>query len=160
MSTDGLYPLSAIVDEIMRARGRLLSATADFGAAEGLTGSQNTVLTAVAEAVRPPTVPQIGRSLGHTRQAIQQIADSLVAQGLIEAVDNPDHKRAKLLRLTERGHEVHAAVERRSRAWQVRIAEGIDPAELAAAASTLRLLRNRLESDAAAPASTAEADTS
>ena len=47
------------------------------------------VLSAVAGALSPPTVPQIGRSLGHPRQVIQRIADALVARGLIGFEDNP-----------------------------------------------------------------------
>ncbi|MFJ8019391.1 MarR family winged helix-turn-helix transcriptional regulator [Streptomyces sp. NPDC096311] len=147
MLTRDQHPLSAIVDEILRTRGRLLSATAEFGAEEGLTGAQGLVLTVVAQSAKSSTVPQIGRSLGYTRQAVQRTADSLVESGLIEFVDNPDHKRARLLVLTERGVSVHAAVERRGRAWQARIAEGIDPAALASAAETLRELRTRLEAD-------------
>lgn len=148
MLTSDQRPLSAIVDEILRTRARLLNVTAGFGSEEGLTGTQSLVLTVVAQSVKPPTVPQIGRSLGYTRQAVQRTADSLVELELIEFADNPDHKQARLLMLTERGTAVHAAIERRGLAWEARIAEGIDPAALASAAETLRELRTRLEADA------------
>ncbi|GAB2964097.1 MarR family transcriptional regulator [Amycolatopsis acidiphila] len=143
------HPLPRLVDEVLRTQGRLLAATGDFGAEEGLTGAQLLVLTAVVNAERAPTVPQIGRSLGHTRQSVQRLADALLARGFLAAKDNPDHKRAPLLVPTEAGRAAHRRAHERSRPWAARVSAGIDPAELARAAETLRLLRTRLEADAA-----------
>jgi DNA-binding MarR family transcriptional regulator len=77
------HPLAGLADEVLRLHGRLLAADSDLGAADGLTGAQVLVLTAVVNAGRPPTVPQIGRSLGHTGQSVQRIADALTARGLL-----------------------------------------------------------------------------
>ena len=42
---------------------------------------------------QPPTVPKIGRSLGHSRQAIQRTVDNLVALGLLwPGVENDQHE--------------------------------------------------------------------
>lgn len=147
MSADELHPLSVLIDEILRTRGRLVTATPALGAEEGLTGSMNLVLASVIRSPQPPTVPQIGRSLGHTRQAVQRTADALAGRGLIEFVDNPDHKRARRLVPTEQGRAVDEVVQHRSRAWAARITEGMDPGDLVAATETLRALRTRLEAD-------------
>jgi DNA-binding MarR family transcriptional regulator len=147
MSADGLHPLSALIDEILRTRGRLVTTTPALGTEEGLTGSQSLVLASVIRAVQPPTVPQIGRSLGYTRQAVQRTADALADRGLIEFVDNPDHKRARRLVPTEDGRAVDEAVQCRSHAWATRITEGMDPGDLTAATETLRALRTRLEAE-------------
>ncbi|AXI76198.1 MarR family transcriptional regulator [Peterkaempfera bronchialis] len=149
MSAGDLHPLSVLIDEILRTRGRLVTATPALGAEEGLTGSQSLVLAAVIRAVQPPTVPQIGRSLGHTRQAVQRTADALAQRGLIEFVDNPDHKRARRLVPTERGRAVDEDVQDRSRVWADRVTEGMDPGDLVAATETLRTLRTRLEAEGA-----------
>ncbi|WP_170201605.1 MarR family winged helix-turn-helix transcriptional regulator [Actinocorallia herbida] len=130
---------------MLRTQARLLTATADFGAGEGLTGAQLLVLTAVVRGDRPPTVPQIARSLGHSRQAVQRLADALVEIGMVEAVDNPDHKRARLLVPTERGRAAYAAADAVSRTWAAEVTAGLDPAALAAATATLREIRTRLE---------------
>jgi len=143
------HPLPHLMDEVLRTHGRLLAATAGFGAEDGLTGAQMLVLTAVVNAQRAPTVPQIGRSLGHTRQSVQRIADALLARGFVATKDNPDHKRAPLLMPTEAGRAAHRRADDRSQSWIARVTEGIDPDELAHAAETLRLLRTRLEADAA-----------
>jgi DNA-binding MarR family transcriptional regulator len=127
----------------------MLSATAGFGSDEGLTGAQMLMLATVVRAERPPTVPQIGRSLGHSRQAVQRLVGVLVERGLVETVDNPDHKRARRLVATPAGRAAHESSDRRSRSWAARVTEGIDPAELAAAVQTLRRLRHRLEAEQA-----------
>lgn len=49
------------------------------------------------------TVPQVARRLGISRQGVQRVASELSADGMLEFVDNPDHKTSPLLRLTERG---------------------------------------------------------
>ena len=41
--------------------------------------------------------------MGMTRQGVQRIADLVVEQGLAEYVDNPAHRRAKLVRVTDEG---------------------------------------------------------
>ena len=142
---DSRNALVGLVDEIARLNGRLKSAFAASRRAVGLGDSEIMVLNAVVEAERPPTVAQIGRSLGHPRQIIQRAANSLVADGLIETTPNPDHKRAALLRATDRG----VALKRQADA----IADGIgttlsaqidmDAARLAAGA--LRNIRRQLE---------------
>jgi DNA-binding MarR family transcriptional regulator len=138
-----LFP--ALVDEVLRTRGRLLSATASFGEREGLTGAQSLVLVAVARAENPPTVPQIGRSLGHTRQAVQRVVDVLAANGFVEFVDNPDHKRARRLVATPVGRAAQQAADDRSRSWAAEVTADLPAADLATTIATLRTLRTRLE---------------
>src|SRR5918998_1511685 len=51
----------------------------------------------------PLTVPQIAEMRPTSRQRMQRLADELAAEGLVEFVDNPKHRRSKLLRLTPEG---------------------------------------------------------
>lgn len=95
------HPLIAVVDEVSRLRGRLRDLFESVEYAPGLSRLQSMVLAAVLEAPVPPTVPQIGRSLGHPRQVVQRAANDLVAAGLLKKATNPDHKRASLLVATE-----------------------------------------------------------
>ncbi|HVW43325.1 MAG TPA: MarR family transcriptional regulator [Amycolatopsis sp.] len=143
------HPLPLLIDEVLRTQGRLLAATGEHAAEEGLAGAQLLVLIAVVNAERPPTVPQIGRSLGHTRQSVQRIADILLKRGLLACEENPDHKRSPLLVPTASGRAVYDRANKRSRSWITRITAGIDEADLTAATITLRTLRNRLERDTA-----------
>lgn len=50
------------------------------------------------------TVPQIAQMRPISRQRMQRLADELETEGLVEFVENPQHRRSKLVRLTSRGH--------------------------------------------------------
>src|SRR5688500_17577937 len=100
---DSRHPLVGLVDETQRLNGRLRSVFAASRQSVGLGDSEIMVLNAVVEADHAPTVAQIGRSLGHPRQLIQRAANSLREAGFIESADNPDHRRALLLKPTGAG---------------------------------------------------------
>jgi DNA-binding MarR family transcriptional regulator len=51
----------------------------------------------------PLTVPQIAEMRPASRQRMQRLADELAAEGLVEFIDNPKHRRSKLVRLTQKG---------------------------------------------------------
>ena len=54
--------------------------------------------------VGPLTVPEIARMRPTSRQRMQRLADELAAEELVEFIDNPKHRRSKLVRLTRKGH--------------------------------------------------------
>jgi DNA-binding MarR family transcriptional regulator len=51
----------------------------------------------------PLTVPQIAQMRPTSRQRMQRLADELAAERLVEFIDNPKHRRSKLVRLTPKG---------------------------------------------------------
>jgi DNA-binding MarR family transcriptional regulator len=51
----------------------------------------------------PLTVPQIAEMRPTSRQRMQRLADELAAEGLVEFVENPKHRRSNLVRLTRKG---------------------------------------------------------
>ncbi len=51
----------------------------------------------------PLTVPQIAQMRPTSRQRMQRLADELAAEGLLEFIDNPKHRRSMLVRLTSKG---------------------------------------------------------
>jgi len=51
----------------------------------------------------PLTVPQIAQMRPTSRQRMQRLADELAAEGLVEFIENPKHRRSKLVRLTRKG---------------------------------------------------------
>src|SRR5688572_10902093 len=76
----------------------------------------------------PLTEPQIAQMPPTSRQRLQPLADDLAAEGLVEFVDNPGHRRSELVRLTRKGE----ARYRESRARFLAIASSMG-AELAEA---------------------------
>jgi DNA-binding MarR family transcriptional regulator len=117
-ATHHASPLIGLIDANSRLRGRLKSAFAQSAMNFGLNEMEMTVLNAVAEAPTAPTVPQIGRALGHPRQVIQRAATTLAQAGFVAAEANPDHKRAVLLVPTTKG----LALKREANAIADRIA--------------------------------------
>ena len=142
---DSRHPLVALSDELIRLNGRLKGMFAGARRSEGLGDSELTVLNAVVEADRPPTVPQIGRSLGQPRQLVQRAANSLMDAGLIEAEPNPDHKRAVLLRATHQGTALKREIDTRADAIAEQVAGDIDADLVGQAAALLRDIRKELE---------------
>jgi DNA-binding MarR family transcriptional regulator len=51
----------------------------------------------------PLTVPQIAEMRPTSRQRMQRLADELAAEGLVKFIDNPKHRRSKLVQLTRKG---------------------------------------------------------
>lgn len=63
--------------------------------------------------IGPLTVPQIAQMRPTSRQRMQRLADELAAEGLVEFIDNPRHRRSKLVRLTRKGHARYRALSAR-----------------------------------------------
>ena len=84
-----------ILGEVFRLRARLLESAEDIAARAGLTSARWQILGAVEHT--PAPVAHVARNLGLTRQAVQETADAMAREGLIEFSDNPDHKRARLM---------------------------------------------------------------
>jgi DNA-binding MarR family transcriptional regulator len=51
----------------------------------------------------PLTVPQVAQMRPTSRQRMQRLADELAAAGLVKFIDNPKHRRSKLVQLTPKG---------------------------------------------------------
>jgi DNA-binding MarR family transcriptional regulator len=139
------HPVIRLIDEVIRLRGRLQSVFADVGAATGLAPMESTVLTAVVESHAAPTVSQIGRSLGHPRQVIQRAANTLITARLLEAIPNPDHKRAALLRATAAGKKTYRDAEALGRKAADSLMRILDVRECERLARELHALRSRIE---------------
>lgn len=146
--------LGAVIDAAARVRGRARELFAPVYAEIGLNEMEMTVLNAVAAASAAPTVPRIGRSLGHPRQVIQRAATTLIGRGLIRPLANPDHKRAPLLAPTASGKTLKRKADRQAEQVIESILRELDAPTLHAAASALHDIRRAMESAGRAKHST------
>lgn len=138
-------PFARFADEVARLRGRLRALFEEVRSEAGLSEMELTVLTATTNAAYPPTVAQIGRSLGHPRQVVQRAANHLAELGLIAFIANPDHKRASLLEPTAAGRALKASDHERSEAVRAAVLTRIDEAAFASAADQLQAIRGEIE---------------
>jgi DNA-binding MarR family transcriptional regulator len=78
------------------------------------------------------TVPQLARRLGVSRQAVQRIADALVADQLARFADNPDHRTSPHLVPTEGGQRKLAEITHAAREFHEALARRLKGLDLAA----------------------------
>jgi DNA-binding MarR family transcriptional regulator len=135
--------LTDLVLEVFRLNGRLLAAGDRMTRPAGQTSARWQVLGAID--LEPRTVPQIARVMGLTRQSVQRTADRLQAEGIVTYVDNPAHRRAKLVGLTPRGRSVLDWITRRQVVWANEFGARVGEAGLRRALRVIQALRVMLE---------------
>lgn len=97
-----------LVADVYELAGLLRQAGEDIAAGQGQTQARWQLLSVVSDP--PLSVPQAARRLGISRQAVQRVANDLVADGLAEFTANPDHRTSPLLALTDAGHGALAEI--------------------------------------------------
>ncbi|MGK3984509.1 MarR family winged helix-turn-helix transcriptional regulator [Sorangium sp. So ce136] len=141
---------SELVIEVFRLNGLALEAGDLLARPAGLTSARWQVLGVVDHG--PAPVSNVARTMGLTRQSVQQIADALEREGFIEYVENPHHRTARLIAVTAAGREALRQVEARHAAWADRLGKQLDLSSLRATVDALRQARQVIEDDAASPA--------
>jgi len=91
------------------------------------------------------TVADIARMLGLQRQSIQRVADLLEGEGLVRYVENPRHRRAMLLTLTEPGVSTLRSIQEAQRVWADGLGGTVGQAKLERATETLEAALRALE---------------
>jgi len=86
------------------------------------------------------TVPDIARVMGQSRQAVQRLSNEMLGDGLLKAQPNPEHKRAKLLTLTDKGKQAYGQAMQKQIPWVNSLANDIKQTDLKIASSVLKKL--------------------
>ena len=92
--------------------------------------------------IGPLTVPQIARMRPTSRQRMQRLADELAAEGLVEFIDNPRHRRSKLVRLTRKGDARYRELSARLLAIALTMGDELREADIRKTAEIVRRLSN------------------
>ena len=127
--------MSELVVHVFRLNGLLVALGDAMGEPSGQTSARWRVLAAID--TEPLSVAQIARAWWLTRQSVQRVADVLVEDGLATYEDNPNHRRAKLVRITPRGLSTLHEIRLRQRTWAESLGERIGAADLREANGTL-----------------------
>jgi DNA-binding MarR family transcriptional regulator len=139
------HPVCEMADELMRLTARFRTLFADATEQSGVSPLAYAVFIYIAEAGAPPTVPQIGRSIGHVRQVVQRAVNELIELGWVEPIENPNHKRAPLLQLADKGRDFkHQSDERVMRIGDDLLSKSNDEVFLRGL-EDLRAIRRELE---------------
>ncbi len=95
----------------------------------------------------PQTVPQMARLRAVSRQHIQKLVNELLAEGLVELIDNPAHKRSKLVQITATGQSVAEATARREAEILPELVRDIEFEDLRTATRVLQQLKAAFEGE-------------
>ena len=80
-----------------------------------------------------------------SRQHIQSHVNPLLERGLVELLDNPHHKRSKLVALTGEGRRIVEEIDRREKPVVAALARRLCDEQLDITATTLAELRELLD---------------
>jgi DNA-binding MarR family transcriptional regulator len=86
------------------------------------------------------TVPQIAQMRPTSRQRMQRLADELAAEGLVEFVANPKHRRSQLVQLTRKGEQHYREMNAQFLAIAARVGVALSEADIRKTAEILRQL--------------------
>ncbi|MDO5665947.1 MAG: MarR family transcriptional regulator [Bacteroidia bacterium] len=95
-----------------------------------LTASQWKILGALISEEQALTVPEISHIMGISRQGIQKQVNTLLEGEYLEKVENPQHKRSVLYKVTQKGEEVYQSIHDNSTKYLDERSQGITLEEL------------------------------
>jgi len=139
--------ISATVLAIFRTYGHMLAWGDRFVAPLGTTSARWQMLGALAMSEQPLTAPRIADAMGVTRQGAHKQIKLLMADGLVEQLPNPAHRRSPLYRFTTRGRKLFGEIDARWTTHAREVARAFTVAELD---TTLRVLQTLSERHALA----------
>ncbi len=125
-----------LVAEVFDAAGVLRRYGEHIASSAGQTQARWQLMSVVS--VGDWTVPMAADRLGTSRQAVQRIANELVAEGLAVFTGNPRHRRSPFLRLNARGRRVLDAITEQARLRHRTLANDLAGIDLTDLRSTLR----------------------
>jgi DNA-binding MarR family transcriptional regulator len=93
----------------------------------------------------PLTVPQIAQMRPTSRQRMQRLADELAAEGLVEFIDNPKHRRSKLVQLTAKGDTRYRELDARFLAIASTMGDGLSEGDVRRTVEMVRRLSDEVK---------------
>jgi DNA-binding MarR family transcriptional regulator len=146
--TVGGAALTELILELFRLNGRVLIAGDQLTSDIGLTSARWQVMGAIALAGTPQPVAHIARRMGITRQSVQRIVNELKRDGFVDLAPNPNHQRAPIVVLTEKGSAAYTATTSRQIPWANRLAAKLPVRDLKIAVEVLRTVSDQLSDKA------------
>ena len=138
---DRAYEVTWLVRRLFRA---MAARADDYLADAGISAADR----AVMEFLYPEqalSVPDIARKYDVSRQHVQVTVNGLVGRGLLRSIENPHHKRSRLIRLSSLGRASFEEIRRNESAVIENLFAGISDDALAATAETLAKLLKKID---------------
>lgn len=138
-----LYPLTLSVRSLFHKLG---NAVMKLHEGVHVSGGMRAVLENVITK-GPQTVPELARIRPVSRQHIQGHVNALLNVDYVEYLENPAHRRSKLVQATEKGRNVFSALRQREAEALSRLSLNVSDQELKSARQVLSVLIEQFQSD-------------
>ena len=125
---------------------RMRRAAEDMMGEGAQSSGRRSVLKSLVNA-GPQTVPQMARHRTVSRQHIQKLVNGLLEDGFVELIDNPAHRRSKLVQVTATGREAAEATLQREAEILPELVSGIPIEDLETATRVLEHLKAAFEGE-------------
>ncbi len=136
------YPLTLVVRRLFHKLGYGVAALHQN---RDVSVGMRSVLESVIDG-GPQTVPHMAKIRPVSRQHVQSLVNELMEGGYVETIDNPAHKRSKLVAPTKRGIRVFEKMRKLENEAFRRAQTKISPEEFEAARKVLSALIATFES--------------
>ncbi len=138
---------TTLIRETFRLYGCFIHSGDHLAGRFGLNSSRWQVLGTLADTTYPLTVASLARNLGLQRQSVQRLVDAMSETGLVAFEDNPHHRRAKIVVLTEAGRQTFNELAVFQAAWANEVSESLSKEQLRGTIELMRTLQQRLQKD-------------
>lgn len=135
-------PLALLIADVLEAAGVMRRWGEQTSALEGQTQARFQLLSVLSDEAM--AVPAAAGRLGVSRQAVQRVANDLLAEGLLALQSNDHHRSSPLLALTDEGHRTLARIAARARSAHQAVADDLEAAHLEDARRVLRAVVTRV----------------
>jgi DNA-binding MarR family transcriptional regulator len=138
---DRAYEVTWLIRRLFRA---MAARADDYLADAGISAADR----AVMEFLYPKqalSVPEIARKYDVSRQHVQVTVNSLISRGLLRSVENPHHKRSRLIRLSSLGRASFEEIRRNESAVIENLFADVSDDALAATGETLAKLLKKID---------------
>lgn len=108
------HAIDRVIGETFRLYGAVVAAGDVITRPFGLSSARWQVMGAI-EATEGATVSALAREVGVTRQSVRRIVSEMTAEGYLQLIENPSHRRARIVVMTRQGWRAYDAV---TAAWK------------------------------------------
>jgi len=143
--SDKAKALDLLISETVSFYQRLKAVAEELHGLKRLSGGKRGVLMDLYQNGMQ-TVPQMARSRPVSRQHIQTIVNPLAEKGLVEFIENPAHRRSRLVGLTEKGVSLVEEMRRREKELFSQFEIDVSEQSILDSVSVLRSIRETFTS--------------
>ncbi len=136
--------LGHLLEECSTINRYLTAAARELTQGSSVTGAQWGILGVFGGPEGPFSVAEAARRIGKTRQSVQGVADLLSEKELIEYQPDPNHRRVKLVMVTDEGRALLRQFRARQTRWTRRVAHDLKTGDIETALRLIRQIHQHL----------------